>query len=163
LTFLSLADDSEDQPLETPANRDVIGKYVSERDPDIVFMPHGNDTNSGHRVMYSLFVQVAQQSGQALVAFLNRDPKTIDMRTDLYMPFGQDEANWKAKLLRFHDSQHKRNLRTRGIGFDDRILDVNRAIAHELSLSSEYAEAFEIELHNFPENESQQINGTRIW
>jgi LmbE family N-acetylglucosaminyl deacetylase len=154
LTFLSLVNDSEDRPVETPANRDAIKKYVSEKDPDIIFMPHGNDTNSGHRATYSLFVQVAQQSDWALIAFLNRDPKTIDMRTNLYMPLGKDEANWKATLLRFHDSQHQRNLRTRGNGFDDRILEVHRAIARELSLRSEYAEAFEIEFHNFPENES---------
>jgi hypothetical protein len=51
-------------------------------------------------------------------------------------------------MLRFHDSQHQRNLRTRGHGLDDRILEVNRSVARELSLAHEYAEAFEVELHN---------------
>lgn len=64
------------------------------------------------------------------------------------MPFGQDEADWKAELLRCHDSQHQRNLHARGHGFDDRILDVNKAIARELLIGDKYAEAFEIELHN---------------
>ncbi len=150
LTFLSLENDDEDQPIDTPANRDALAAFVSAKTPDIVFLPHGNDTNSGHRAMYSMVKEVALRSGRALAAFLNRDPKTIAMRTDLYMPFGQDEADWKTELLRFHDTQHQRNLNTRGHGFDDRILDVNRAIARELSLDEAYAEAFEIELYNVP-------------
>jgi LmbE family N-acetylglucosaminyl deacetylase len=151
LTFLSLANDSEDQPIDTPGNRSAVEAFVAAKAPDIVFLPHGNDTNSGHRVMYSLLKQVGQRLGPSFVMFLNRDPKTIEMRTDLYMPFDQDEAKWKAQLLRFHDSQHQRNLRTRGHGFDDRILNVNRAIARELLLKWEYAEAFEIERPDTPE------------
>lgn len=148
LTFLSLANDPEDEPLDTSGNCEVIGNFLAEKAPDIVCLPHGNDTNRGHRVMYSLLKQVAPQTGRPFAAFLNRDSKTIEMRTDLYMPFGQDEADWKAELLRFHDSQHQRNLRTRGHGFDDRILDFNRKTARELSLAAGYAEAFEIELYN---------------
>ena len=148
ITFLPLANDSEDQPLESPGNRDAIEAFVAAKAPDIVFMPHGNDTNSGHRVMHSLFGQVAQRSGRALAVCLNHDPKTVEMRTDLYMPFGPDEADWKAELLRFHDSQQQRNLRTRGHGFDDRILNDNRATARALSLGHAYAEAYELELHN---------------
>jgi LmbE family N-acetylglucosaminyl deacetylase len=151
LSFLTLSNDAEDQAVDSPENTNAIESLLRQEAPDIVFLPHGNDTNSGHRAMYSLFTQAAQRSDQPLAAFLTRDPKTIDMRTDLYMPFGQEEADWKAALLRFHDSQHQRNLRTRGHGFDDRILDVNRAIAHELSLAHEYAEAFEVELHNIAE------------
>ena len=149
LTFLSLANDAEDQPVENLENCAAIEAFVMKKAPDIVFLPHGNDTNSGHRVMVSLFRQVARRSGLTLAAFLNRDPKTIGMRIDLYMPFEKDEADWKAELLRFHDSQQQRNLRTRGLGFDDRILNENRAIARELSLDDGYAEAYEIELHNF--------------
>ena len=67
------------------------------------------------------------------------------MRTDLYMPFDHKIGDWKAEMLRFHDTQHQRNLHTRGYGFDKRILDYNRQIARDLSLSQEYAEAFEIE------------------
>lgn len=148
LTFLSLENDPEDQPLDCPGNLAVIEAFIKEKEPDIVFMPHGNDTNSGHRVMYSLFKQIARRSARELAVFLVHDPKTIDMRTELYMPFGQALADWKGELLRFHDSQHQRNLRTRGHGFDDRILNVNKAIARELSLDEPYAEAFELELLN---------------
>ncbi len=148
LTFLSLKNDSEDQPMDTPANRDALERFVLAKAPDMVFLPHGNDTNSGHSVMYSLFTQVARRVGRPLAAFLNRDPKTVDMRTDLYMSFCPEEADWKAKLLRFHDSQQQRNLRTRGRGLDERILNLNRRIARDLSLDKEYAEEFEIEFYS---------------
>jgi LmbE family N-acetylglucosaminyl deacetylase len=162
LTFLPLANDAEDQPAENPENFAALEAFVMEKAPDIVFLPHGNDTNSGHRVMVSLFRQVARRSGRTLAAFLNRDPKTIEMRIDLYMPFGQDEADWKADLLLFHDSQHQRNLHTRGHGLDERILNENRAIARELSLDDEYAEAYEVELYNIAQNASQQLDRTLI-
>ncbi len=145
LTFLCLVNDSEDQPVDNSENCTLVEKFVIEKSPDIVFLPHGNDTNSGHRVMYSLLKQVVQRSGCSFAMFLNRDAKTIKIRTDLYMPFDQEDAEWKAQLLRFHDSQHQRNLRTRNHGFDDRVLNVNRGIARGLSLVQKYAEAFEIE------------------
>jgi len=145
LTFLDLEEDDEAHPIETQENRDRLGTFILSRRPDIVFLPHGNDTNSGHKRVYSMFRKTALEAGYPLVAFLIRDPKTIGMRPDLYTPFGKEDARWKAKLLRFHDSQHQRNLNNRGYGFDDRILRVNRQIAQELSLNTEYAEAFELE------------------
>jgi hypothetical protein len=66
------------------------------------------------------------------------------MRLDAVMPFGQSDADWKARILRCHDSQHQRNLRTRGAGFDERILAVNRQIAKEAGLETEFAEGFEL-------------------
>ena len=146
LTFLSLANDSQDQPADNMANRDRVGQFMQEKAPDIVFLPHGNDTNAGHQVIYSLFRQVACRLRQPPAAWLIRDPKTLAMRADLYLPFGEGEARWKAELLRFHDSQHQRNLRSRGHGFDERVLQVNRKIAKELALEAPYAEAFEVEL-----------------
>ena len=147
LTFLDLEEDNDAHLTETQKNRDRLGTFILAKRPDIVFLPHGNDTNSGHRRVYSMFRQTALQSGYPLVAFLNRDPKTIDMHPDLYTAFGKEDARWKAKLLRFHDSQQQRNLNSRGCGFDDRILGVNRRIAQELSLNAEYAEAFELEFY----------------
>ena len=72
--------------------------------------------------------------------------KTQGMRTTTaYTPFGEDVARRKAELLRCHRSQHVRNLRTRGYGLDERILEVNRHAAQRLGLAEPYAEAFEIE------------------
>ncbi len=156
ITFISLSNDAKtDQSLENPENASTIFAVVEREDPDIVFLPHGNDTNKRHRAVYSLFSQTARRLKKPLAAFLIRDPKTIEMRTDIYTPFGQEKADWKGRLLRCHDSQHQRNLRTRGYGFDERILNANREIARDMSLAYEYAEAFEVELYNFLEMRSQ--------
>jgi hypothetical protein len=94
-----------------------------------------------------MFRQIASGVDRPAAALLNRDPKTITMRIDVYTEFGEDEAKWKARMLRFHDSQQRRNLDTRGRGFHERILNTNRQIAREISCRSEYAEAFELELY----------------
>jgi hypothetical protein len=67
------------------------------------------------------------------------------MRCDVYTPFGEDLAAWKGELLRFHRSQHQRNLNRRGAGFDERILAVDRQNAAICSADAPYAEAFEVE------------------
>ena len=64
---------------------------------------------------------------------LNQDAKTLGMRIDLYTAFDSDIADWKMKLLRHHRSQQHRNLRTRGIGFGARVLQLNAAAALGLS------------------------------
>jgi hypothetical protein len=48
-------------------------------------------------------------------------------------------------LLRFHRSQHQRNLNQRGHGLDERILSVNRQSAKECAADAPYAEVFELE------------------
>jgi len=117
------------------------------REPDLVFMPHGNDSNADHRRTYRLFSQMAPcLKGQEVRLLLNWDPKTLGMRVDILSPFREEEAQWKRELLRFHRSQHQRNLSHRGHGFDDRILLVNRRIAIDCGLDLPYAEAFEEEL-----------------
>ena len=148
LTFLSLTTDADDQPVNDPANLQILEALIQRQSPDIVFLPHGNDTNSGHRAIDALVRQIARRASSPLALLSIRDAKTLAMRTDLYFPFGETEAAWKGELLRFHDSQHQRNLNTRGHGFDNRILEVNRQIARELSLADPYAEAFELQLFN---------------
>jgi LmbE family N-acetylglucosaminyl deacetylase len=146
LTFVRLENDAEDEPLDGPSNLVTLEALVLKNDPDIIVLPHGHDTNRGHQVIYSLIRQIAVRSRRPLTLMLIRDPKNISMRMDLYLSFGEDEARWKGELLRFHDTQHRRNLNTRGYGFDKRILDCNRQIARELSLTEPYAEAFEIDV-----------------
>lgn len=75
---------------------------------------------------------------------LNRDPKTIAMREDVYVLFGEEDAVWKRALLRHHESQQRRNMRTRGIGFDERILAGNARIASAAARDGLFAEAFEL-------------------
>lgn len=145
LTFLDLDEDDTHQPIDNERNLGVVrGPFKSQR-PDMVFLPHGNDSNSGHRVMYALFKRAAAAMDKPVAGLLVRDPKTVELRMDVIVPFGEKEAAWKGELLRFHDSQHQRNLNMRGHGFDDRILSVNREIAREAGIDAEYAEAFEVE------------------
>jgi len=148
LTFLSLVHDAQGQLLDNAANFNALMEVVTEKSPDIIFLPHGNDTNNGHRMTCALVRQVAVRHGRPIALFLNRDVKTIGMRTDLYMPFGDEMALWKAELLRFHDTQQQRNLATRGRGFDERVLALNEQMARELKIDAPYAEAFELEFYN---------------
>ncbi|OGD18849.1 MAG: hypothetical protein A2W03_04190 [Candidatus Aminicenantes bacterium RBG_16_63_16] len=145
LVFLRLAEDETGKLTDSRENRLAIGRYLLKNASRIVFLPHGNDTNPDHRLVWSLASRAASELGLGVTAFLIRDPKTVAMRVDAYTAFGEEEAGWKARLLRFHQSQHERNLNTRQKGFDDRILDVNRQAAKELGIPAPYAEAFELE------------------
>ncbi|OGV47757.1 MAG: hypothetical protein A2017_07195 [Lentisphaerae bacterium GWF2_44_16] len=149
ISFLRLSEDAEGHPEESPANMEKLKTHLMEISPDMVFMPHGNDTNPGHNRTYSMFKKIAPSLNKPITVFLNRDPKTIEMRNDVFTVFGKEEAEWKAELLRLHISQHQRNLNTRNHGFDERVLKVNSEIALKyLKLQNAYAEVFEIEHFN---------------
>jgi LmbE family N-acetylglucosaminyl deacetylase len=139
LHFLRLWDGSPDS-----GDTARLLEWMAARPADLVFMPHGNDSNRTHRRTCQAVCAAAAELGWQSLACLNRDAKTLDMRADLYFEFGEEDAAWKAQLLRFHRSQQERNLRTRGSGFDARVLDVNRQAARELGLPLAYAEVFEL-------------------
>lgn len=143
LTFLRLAEDAAGQTLEGPENRDRVRAHLLEVRPDVVFLPHGNDPNTGHRRTGRLLAGLAPELPLPLAALFCRDPKTVSMRYDLFTPFEEEEAAWKATLLRFHASQQQRNLNRRGKGFDERILDNNRSTARDCPGHALYAEGFE--------------------
>jgi LmbE family N-acetylglucosaminyl deacetylase len=146
LEFLRLTEDEAGHPLHNVTHTERIRQAILTRRPALVFLPHGHDTNPGHQRIYAMYHQIAQEAGYPLAAFLNRDPKTIEMRSDVFLGFGEKAAAWKAELLRFHQSQHQRNLNQRGHGLDDRILSVNRQSAEECGSGTQYAEEFELEL-----------------
>ncbi len=145
LAFLRLAEDENGDPVDSAANQDVIRSYILLKRPDLVFLPHWNDTNRGHQLNHVLFKKAVDREKLPLVACLNEDPKTRDIRRDICMVFDDAEAEWKRKLLRHHRSQQERNLKTRGHGFDDRILTLNRRAAETLGMMNNYAEIFEVE------------------
>lgn len=140
LSFLDLGEDSG-HLAEHDANEDAIRSHLEALRPDVVFMPHFHDPNLAHQRTNAMVRRALGRLGsQALIA-LNRDPKTIAMRVTCVTMFGEDEAAWKRALLRHHESQQRRNLRTRGQGLDDRILALNAADA---GLPGRYAEVFEV-------------------
>lgn len=143
--FLRLPADSGGNPRLDGANEATIRRFLQTADPHLVCMPHGNDSNVTHQRTYALFDAVARADKLAVRVLLNQDAKTIAMRHDVCLPFDEADAAWKAALLRLHASQHARNLNTRGHGFDDRVLAVNRASAAALGLPLTYAEVFELE------------------
>ncbi len=144
ISFLRLPEDELGQPCEDDASFASVRSAIDAARPEIVFLPHGNDTNAGHRRNFAMLRRYALESEYPLTALLNRDPKTVEMRHELLMFFGEEEAQWKAQLLRCHRSQQQRNLNTRGYGFDERILRANRETAALYAGRRPYAEAFEI-------------------
>ena len=151
----------EDEKVNSRKNRDKINEHLESVAPDIVIMPIGNDMNETHAWVYQVFRKCARdltlKTGKAIIALYNEDPKTIEIRKDLFVLFGEEGAHWKGALLRTHDSQQQRNIHNRGMGFDERILRMNRSSCRRLSeistpavSSAKYAEVFELELFDFP-------------
>jgi LmbE family N-acetylglucosaminyl deacetylase len=151
LRFPDFEQDAAWQPVVSAGNAACVTEILSRSGAGLVFLPHGQDSNAGHQAVYALFRQVARSCRRPVAALYTKDPKTVAMRIDAYVPFAAQDAEWKATLLRFHDSQQQRNLNTRGHGFDTRILKVNQAIAADLRIADPYAEAFEME--NFSQEE----------
>jgi LmbE family N-acetylglucosaminyl deacetylase len=144
LRFLRLWEHPEDAGLITRDN-ERLREYVLSVDTDCVFLPHGNDSNRTHRRTFETFHAIATRADLSVLAFLNLDAKTVAMRPDIYMPFGASDASWKAELLRMHISQQERNLKSRGYGFDERVLALNRKAAAEAGYKEGYAEVFELQ------------------
>ena len=136
-----------------PRNTDRVRTQLIETAPDVLFLPYGDDNNTGHRRTYDMARAAARCLGRPLLALYNKDAKTLSFRTDLYLGFDETQADWKGTLLRFHDTQQARNIEIRGHGFDDRILSFNRKLARQLGLEAPYAEAFQVEL--FPADHPQ--------
>ena len=58
---------------------------------------------------------------------------------------------WKAEMLRKHTSQHTRNLETRGVGFDDRLMIPEAERCNQRGLAKEGVvgvELFQLDLVN---------------
>lgn len=147
LRFLPLEEDADTEPMDCPINRRIVADWLLPLRPDLIFLPHGHDQKGGHRNVYALLRAILADHKRPAIVLLHRDPKTVAMQTHAFTPYDQSCALWKAALLRCHDTQHQRNLNTRGIGLDERILAVDRAAAAELNLPDPYAETFEVELH----------------
>jgi LmbE family N-acetylglucosaminyl deacetylase len=143
LQFLRLSEDSAAHPLSTDENIAAVRTFLLRVHPDLIFLPHGNDTNVAHQRTHEFVTGVVEKERLSVLLCLNEDPKSLGVRRDLIAGFDATEAGWKARLLRLHASQHERNLRTRGRGFDERILTMNRRAAVESGSPAPYAEAFE--------------------
>lgn len=129
LRFHRLAEDADGHMADSTENRARVHAILDERLPEGVILPHGHDSNADHRRTFRWFESWCRSRALPPLALLVRDPKNLGMRVDLVTPYDAPTAGWKAELLRCHRSQHARNLRSRGIGFDERILGPDRAAA----------------------------------
>ena len=141
LHFHRLAEDSTGHMADTSENQARVHAILHSAKAGGVILPHGNDSNADHRRTFRWFAAWRETQTLPPIALLVRDPKNLGMRMDLITPFDGETAAWKATLLRCHRSQHERNLRSRGIGFDERILQADRAAAASFGFAA--AESFE--------------------
>ena len=146
INFLRLPEANDGELAQDAANEDRVCRQISTISPDILFLPYGKDSNTGHQRTYNMAREAARKLGNPLLALYNQDIKTLAFRTDLYTGFNETKADWKRTLLRFHDTQQTRNMETRGHGLDERILRLNHTLAREHQLTTRYAETFQIEL-----------------
>jgi len=148
VTFLRLPEDRHGDLNLNDETRLIVGQLFQDFSPDLIFLPYGEDTNVGHQRAFSLARELAATTSKAVLAFYNQDPKTTEIRLDAFMEFDERASSWKREMLRFHQSQQTRNLRTRGHGFDERILNTNRETARQIGIEGKYAEGFQLELFN---------------
>jgi LmbE family N-acetylglucosaminyl deacetylase len=144
LHFLRLAEDASGHLSDGTANSERVSGFLARWQPEFVFLPHGNDPNLAHQRTFAMVADALSRQRSAATMWLNRDPKTIAMREDVYVVFDDDAAAWKRALLRHHASQQARNLRVRGQGFDDRILLANAKTASSAGRPDAFAETFEL-------------------
>jgi LmbE family N-acetylglucosaminyl deacetylase len=142
LRFHRLIEDGNGFMADVSENRELVHHLLDAVSPEGVILPHGNDSNADHRRTFRWFAAWRATRERPPLALLTRDPKTLGMRVDLITPYDEASAVWKAELLRCHGSQHARNLRSRGIGFDERVLAADQAAAESFGYAA--AESFEL-------------------
>lgn len=160
--FLCVEEDERGNLTGSETNAMIIAETLAGHDPDIVLMPHGEDTNKAHVNVYRFFRRAAEhlavRRGRPLLGLYNRDAKTLRIEEHLAVPFDITTSQWKTELLKTHRSQHERNLEVRGYGFDERVLQVNRGAWDEISRkinstwtrSFPFAETFQAECFGEP-------------
>lgn len=147
LQFARLAEDEGGELAATAANRARLHAVLDDAAPDLVLLPHGDDSNATHRLVHAWLLAWAVAQAWPIFALGNEDPKTATLRADLCVIFDEDTARWKGALLECHRSQSKRNQSTRGITFAERILTMNRACPE--AANGHYAERFQVEAIGF--------------
>lgn len=129
LRFHRLLEDSAGHMENRSENQARVCAVLDAISPDGVIPPQGSESNADHRRTFRWFEAWRDAQANPPLALLVRDSKNLGMRVDLVTPYDAEAAAWKVALLRCHRFQHERYLRTRTIGFDERILAPERAAA----------------------------------
>jgi LmbE family N-acetylglucosaminyl deacetylase len=146
--FLRLPEDDAGELILDHRCRQIVGDLFRKFNPDIVSLPYGKDTNLSHCRTFELFKELASDAQKPVLGLCHRDPKTTEINIQAFFPFDEATAQWKGEMLRFHQSQHTRNLQTRNYGIDDRMLQLNQDVARGLGIKEPYAEGFQLVLIN---------------
>ena len=149
LEFLRMPEAEDGELVEDANALRIFEQQILSFDPEIVVIPHGVDTNAGHRRTFRLVMRVLPLVKHPVLVFCNLDPKSLEVEPNTFTWFGDDEAEWKREMLLCHDTQHQRNLNTRGSGLDDRILGLNADLATKHGAQATYVEAFEVMAMNY--------------
>ncbi|MBI4024333.1 MAG: PIG-L family deacetylase [Verrucomicrobia bacterium] len=139
LSFLRLIENDAGKMEACDENRRRFNGALEALAPDLVLLPHGEDTNPDHRLAFSWFAAWMRTWPFPVIGLCNEDPKTENFYSNLRVRFGEEAATWKSGILECHRSQSLRNQRTRGHTFADRILSVN----HRNLPDGVYEERFE--------------------
>lgn len=102
--------EAEDGELDdNPENRCTFAKAIIDDAPSIWCLPYGKNANTAHQRTYTMAKALAQQHQHPVLLLCNKDAKTLEFETHFFMEFGEEEAKWKAQLLRCHHSQQARS------------------------------------------------------
>lgn len=144
--FLRMPEADDGELAMNEYNQQLLQQQLLGDPGDIWCLPYGKDSNTAHQRTYTMIQTIGSMLNKPILALLNNDAKTLEFEARLYMPFTEQQASWKAELLRCHKSQQARNLNVRGYGFDQRVLRFNQETAAKLGIKAAYAEAFQIAL-----------------
>jgi LmbE family N-acetylglucosaminyl deacetylase len=111
LNFLRLDEDQLGGIAESAASSERVSQFLSRSQPELIFLPHGNDPNLAHKRTFAIVTESLSRQRSAATLWLNRDPKTIAMREDVYVVFDDQAAEWKRALLRHHASRARPRVR----------------------------------------------------
>lgn len=125
LSFLRMTENDAGEMEDGEENHRRFNNVLETVSPDLVLLPHGEDSNPDHRLVFSWFSKWMRAWPLPVIALCNEDPKTQNFLPSLKVRFGKEAATWKGAMLECHRSQSLRNQRTRGYTFADRILSVN--------------------------------------
>lgn len=144
--------DSNGEMTASKANSAAIESVILQQKPQVIFIPHPNDSNDAHSAMAACVQEIlARHCGVALPesvkVFQQVDPKTEAAEVNAFFPLTKNDCAWKSELLAHHQTQDHRNQTTRQISLATRILDSNAQSASKLALDYSHMEAFEIITH----------------
>jgi len=145
VAFLDMKEDSSGYIRKHPFNIELLKKAITEIKPQLIFMPHWNDTSNDRRLAATLAWDALDELGLSTPLLHFYTPKTRTMYRHFYTVFSRSEADWKAGQLQCHRSIQQHYMAHYGIGFVDKIIQLNYDAGRDIG-KDKYAEVFEMKI-----------------